>query len=43
MEEQNIFKDKTTYEDFFPIEENGLNKVKEVLDILEVGYKSSNE
>jgi len=35
-EENNIFKDKTTYEDFFPIEPNGVNKVKEILEVLKV-------
>ena len=39
MEEKNIFKDKTTYEDFFPIETDGLSKVKEILEILEVEVK----
>ena len=39
MEEKNIFKDKTTYEDFFPIETDGLSKVKEILGILEVEVK----
>jgi hypothetical protein len=39
MEEQSIFKDKTTYEDFFPIETDGLSKVKEILEILEVEVK----
>jgi len=43
MEDQNIFVNKTTYEDFFPIEENGANKVREILDFLEVSYKSSDE
>jgi hypothetical protein len=34
MEENNIFLNKTTYEDFFPIHTNGIEKVKEILDIL---------
>ncbi len=41
MEEENIFKDRTTYEDFFPIHSNGLNKVKEILEILKVDLKAS--
>lgn len=36
IEEHNIFKDGTTYEDFFPIRPNGIEKVKEILDILKV-------
>lgn len=36
IEEQNIFKDKTTYEDFFPIKPKGINKVKEILEVLKV-------
>ena len=35
-EEHNIFKDKTTYEDFFPIKSNGVKKVKEILEVLKV-------
>ncbi len=41
MEEENIFKDRTTYEDFFPIQSNGINKVKEILEILKVDLKAS--
>lgn len=41
IEEENIFTDKTTYEDFFPIHSNGINKVKEILEILEVDLKAS--
>lgn len=41
IEEENIFKDKTTYEDFFPIQSNGINKVKEILEILKVDLKAS--
>jgi len=36
MEENNIFLNKTTYEDFFPIQENGIEKVKEILNLLKV-------
>lgn len=36
IEEQNIFKDKTTYEEFFPIKPKGINKVKEILEVLKV-------
>jgi hypothetical protein len=36
MEENNIFKNKTTYEDFFPIQTKGIEKVKEILKILNV-------
>ncbi len=43
MEDQNIFINKTTYEDFFPIEENGANKVREILDSLEVSYNLSDK
>jgi hypothetical protein len=35
-EEHNIFKDKTTYEDFFPIKSNGVKKIKEILELLKV-------
>lgn len=42
-EEENIFKDKTTYEDFFPISTNGLGKVKEILELLAVEVKVSEE
>jgi AAA domain (dynein-related subfamily) len=41
MEDDSIFKDKTSYEDFFPIHSNGLNKVKEILEILKVDLKAS--
>ncbi|WP_445732884.1 AAA family ATPase [Mariniflexile sp.] len=37
MEEHSIFKNKTTYEDFFPIQSNGINKIKEILEVLNVG------
>jgi hypothetical protein len=36
IEEYNIFKDNTTYEDFFPIRPNGIEKIKEILEILKV-------
>lgn len=36
MEENNIFLNKTTYEDFFPIETNGILKLKEILEILKI-------
>ncbi|MCD8431739.1 AAA family ATPase [Tenacibaculum finnmarkense genomovar ulcerans] len=36
MEEDNIFKEKTSYEDFFPINIEGIKKVKEILVILGV-------
>ncbi len=35
-EENNIFLNKTSYEDFFPIQPNGIEKVKEILKILKV-------
>lgn len=35
-EENNIFLNKTTYEDFFPIEPNGILKLKEILEILKI-------
>lgn len=36
IEDQNIFKNATTYEDFFPIQTEGVNKIKEILDLLGV-------
>ena len=36
IEEQNIFKNKVTYEDFFPIEPSGIEKLKEILVYLNV-------
>jgi hypothetical protein len=36
MEENNIFLNKTTYEDFFPIQSNGIVKLKEILEILKI-------
>lgn len=41
IEEQNIFKNKVTYEDFFPIEPTGIEKLKEILAYLNVEIKSS--
>jgi hypothetical protein len=35
-DENNIFLNKTTYEDFFPIQPNGIEKVKEILTILNI-------
>ncbi len=35
-EDQNIFPENVTYEDFFPIESNGLNKVEEILEKMNV-------
>jgi len=40
-EENNIFINKTTYEDFFPIQTKGIIKVKEILDILKVNYTTT--
>jgi hypothetical protein len=36
MEENNIFLNKTTYEDFFPIQSVGIVKLKEILEILKI-------
>ena len=36
MEENNIFLNKTSYEDFFPIHSKGIDKVKDILGILNV-------
>ncbi len=41
QEEFNIFKNKVTYEDFFPIEPNGINKLKDLLNVLRVDIKLS--
>lgn len=41
IEEQNIFKNKVTYEDFFPIEPAGLEKLKEILAFLNVKIEDS--
>jgi hypothetical protein len=41
-EEDSIFKDKTTYEKFFPIDdENGKQKVRDILEYLNIDYNSS--
>lgn len=41
-EEDSIFKNKTTYEKFFPIDdENGKQKVRDILDDLVIDYKAS--
>ena len=36
MEENNIFLNKTSYEDFFPIQSNGILKLKEILELLKI-------
>jgi hypothetical protein len=36
MEENNIFLSKTSYEDFFPIQSNGVLKLKEILNTLKI-------
>lgn len=41
IEEQNIFKNKVTYEDFFPIEPTGIEKLKETLKYLNIEIKGS--
>ena len=43
MEDKSIFKNKTSYEDFFPIDEKGVKKVKEILKYLSLDNKSSEE
>lgn len=43
MEDESIFKNKTTYEDFFPIKDKGVEKVKEILKVLKVEIESSKE
>lgn len=43
MEDESIFKNKTSYEDFFPIGEKGVEKVKEILKILKPDNESSEE
>jgi hypothetical protein len=41
-EEDSIFKNKTTYENFFPIDdENGKQKVRDILEDLKIDYKAS--
>ncbi|MGM0380064.1 MAG: McrB family protein [Bacillota bacterium] len=39
-EELNIFKDKTSYEDFFPINSNGINKIRELLHNIQVNIEN---
>ena len=42
IEEESIFKNKTTYEKFFPIDDvNGIQKVRDILKYLEIDYKAS--
>jgi len=43
MEDESIFKNKTSYEDFFPIDEKGVEKVQEILNILKPDNDSSEE
>lgn len=43
MEDESIFKNKTSYEDFFPIDEKAVEKVKEILKILKPDNESSVE
>jgi hypothetical protein len=43
IEDESIFKNKTSYEDFFPVDEKGLEKVKEILKILKPDNESSEE
>ncbi len=41
IEEDSIFKNKTTYENFFPIDdENGKQKVRDILEDLKIDYKA---
>lgn len=41
IEEDSIFKNKTTYENFFPIDdENGKQKIRDILDYLVIDYKA---
>ena len=42
IEEDNIFKNKTTYENFFPIDdENGKQKIRDILEYLKIDYQAS--
>lgn len=42
IEEDSIFKNKTNYENFFPIDdENGKQKIRDILDYLVIDYKAS--
>lgn len=43
MVDESIFKNKTSYEDFFPIDKKGVEKVKEILKILKPDNESSEE
>jgi hypothetical protein len=43
LDEYSIFKNKTTYEDFFPIKTLGVEKVLELMDILQVEITSKSE
>jgi hypothetical protein len=43
MEDESIFKNKTSYEDFFPLEDKGVEKIKEILKILKLVNESSEE
>jgi len=36
MEDESIFKGRLSYEDFFPVETNGINKVREILNNLDI-------
>jgi hypothetical protein len=38
--EKNIFENEMTYEDFFPVNTNGIEKIKRILDNLKVKYKT---
>lgn len=42
-EDESIFKNRTTYEDFFPIESNGKEKVEEILRLLEVDIEKTEQ
>ena len=43
VEEESIFKEKVSYEDFFPIMENGSKKTKDILELLKIDIKTSQE
>nr|WP_298989212.1 AAA family ATPase [uncultured Polaribacter sp.] len=43
IEDESIFKNKTSYEDFFPIDDKGVEKVKDILKILKPDNESSVE
>lgn len=42
LEDQNIFPEGVTYEDFFPVESNGLNKVLEILKKINIKIPNEN-